>query len=201
MGHWLYPAQDGTIEYQIKLTGELSTNPLSPDEDPSSPTYGTLVAKDVNAQAHQHLVRLVSTCPESAHPCSGGALCQVGVAASVMPHLSCDNQLRMLYWRALTAIGVLCSSAPGWTLQWTMQRAERASLSARQALFCSLPITALPPLSDQPDVLAGRIWPFLPICWTLTPIQQALRWPFEPAECRRCLDTAECTAGECGSPA
>ena len=49
--------QDGTIEYQIKLTGELSTNPLSPDEDPHSPTYGTLVAKDVNAQAHQHLVR------------------------------------------------------------------------------------------------------------------------------------------------
>ena len=58
-----FPVQDGTIEYQIKLTGELSTNPLSPDEDPSSPTYGTLVAKDVNAQAHQHLVRTVSTCP------------------------------------------------------------------------------------------------------------------------------------------
>ncbi len=49
--------QDGTIEYQIKLTGELSTNPLSPDEDPTSPTYGTLVAENVNAQAHQHLVR------------------------------------------------------------------------------------------------------------------------------------------------
>ena len=65
MSHWcIIPAQDGTIEYQIKLTGELSTNPLSPDEDPSSPTYGTLVAKDVNAQAHQHLVRPVSnTCP------------------------------------------------------------------------------------------------------------------------------------------
>ena len=52
--------QDGTIEYQIKLTGELSTNPLSPDEDPSSPTYGTLVAENVNAQAHQHLVRFLA---------------------------------------------------------------------------------------------------------------------------------------------
>ncbi len=48
-------AQDGTIEYQIKLTGELSTNPLSPDEDPANPKYGTLVAPGVNAQAHQHL--------------------------------------------------------------------------------------------------------------------------------------------------
>ena len=53
-------AQDGTIEYQIKLTGELSTNPLSPDEDPASPTYGTLVAENVNAQAHQHLVRTLA---------------------------------------------------------------------------------------------------------------------------------------------
>lgn len=47
--------QDGTIEYQIKLTGELSTNTLSPDEDPKNPTYGTLVGEGVNAQAHQHL--------------------------------------------------------------------------------------------------------------------------------------------------
>lgn len=54
---FVYRVQDGTIEYQIKLTGELSTNPVSPDEDPTSPTYGTLVAQNVNAQAHQHLVR------------------------------------------------------------------------------------------------------------------------------------------------
>lgn len=52
---WCACAQDGTIEYQIKLTGELSTNPLSPDEDPANPRYGTIVAPGVNAQAHQHL--------------------------------------------------------------------------------------------------------------------------------------------------
>lgn len=42
--------QDGSIEYQIKLTGELSTNPLSPGEDPKNPEYGTLVDPNVNAQ-------------------------------------------------------------------------------------------------------------------------------------------------------
>ena len=42
--------QDGSIEYQIKLTGELSTNPLSPGEDPKNPKYGTLVDPGVNAQ-------------------------------------------------------------------------------------------------------------------------------------------------------
>ncbi len=42
--------QDGTIEYQIKLTGELSTNALAPGEDPKNPKYGTLVDPNVNAQ-------------------------------------------------------------------------------------------------------------------------------------------------------
>ena len=45
--------QDGTIKYEIKLTGELSTNPLSFGEE--SPEYGTLVMKGVNAQHHQHM--------------------------------------------------------------------------------------------------------------------------------------------------
>jgi Cu2+-containing amine oxidase len=47
------PPQDGTISYEIKLTGELSTNMLSPGED--APQHGTLVAEGVNAQHHQHM--------------------------------------------------------------------------------------------------------------------------------------------------
>ena len=47
---------DGSLELEIKLSGELSTNRLSPDEwDSSTPTHGTLVAPNVNAQLHQHL--------------------------------------------------------------------------------------------------------------------------------------------------
>lgn len=45
--------QDGTINFEIKLTGELSTNLLSEGE--AHPTHGTLVAPGVNAQHHQHL--------------------------------------------------------------------------------------------------------------------------------------------------
>ena len=51
----LRPLQDGSIEYQIKLTGELSTNPLSPGEDPKNPEYGTLVDPRVNAQVSARL--------------------------------------------------------------------------------------------------------------------------------------------------
>ena len=49
-----YFQQDGTIEYEIKLTGELSTNQLSKGES-SDPTFGTLVMDGVNAQHHQHM--------------------------------------------------------------------------------------------------------------------------------------------------
>ena len=47
---------DGSIEFEIKLTGELSTNLLSKDEEADGkPTHGTLVAPGVNAQIHQHM--------------------------------------------------------------------------------------------------------------------------------------------------
>eukprot|EP00899_Mesostigma_viride_P025592 jgi/Mesvir1/6217/Mv00897-RA.1 len=46
--------QDGGIELEIKLSGELSTNLLSAGEGPL-PSHGTLVAPGVNAQIHQHM--------------------------------------------------------------------------------------------------------------------------------------------------
>jgi len=53
--YW-YFYQDGSIQYEIKLTGELSTNPLSPHELADGYSqYGTMVADGVNAQFHQHL--------------------------------------------------------------------------------------------------------------------------------------------------
>lgn len=44
---------DGTIEYEIRLTGELSTNLLSAGED--TPTHGTMVGPGINSQIHQHM--------------------------------------------------------------------------------------------------------------------------------------------------
>lgn len=42
--------QDGSIGFNIQLTGELSTSLLSPGEE-EGPKWGTLVAPRVNAQA------------------------------------------------------------------------------------------------------------------------------------------------------
>lgn len=50
---WSFAVQDGTIQFEAKLTGCLSTSGMSPGEGPL-PTHGTLVAPGLNAQIHQH---------------------------------------------------------------------------------------------------------------------------------------------------
>jgi primary-amine oxidase len=54
-GFFWYLYQDGTIEYEIKLTGVLSTGAVAPDE---SPRHGTLVAPGLNAMVHQHFFNM-----------------------------------------------------------------------------------------------------------------------------------------------
>merc|ERR1712151_179087 len=46
---------DGTIDFEIRLSGELSTNLTSEGEDENNPTHGVIVAPRVNAQIHQHM--------------------------------------------------------------------------------------------------------------------------------------------------
>jgi primary-amine oxidase len=50
-GFFWYLQQDGTIEYEIKLTGVLSTGAVAPGVVPA---HGTLVAPGLNAMVHQH---------------------------------------------------------------------------------------------------------------------------------------------------
>lgn len=54
-GFFWYLYQDGTIEYEIKLTGVLSTGGVAPGE---TPRHGTLVAPGLNAMIHQHFFNM-----------------------------------------------------------------------------------------------------------------------------------------------
>lgn len=47
--------QDGCIDFKIKLSGELSTNMCSSEEEGDGPSHGVMVAPGVNAQIHQHM--------------------------------------------------------------------------------------------------------------------------------------------------
>lgn len=51
-GFYWYFYQDGTIQYEVKLTGVVSTAAVMPGE---TPKYGTLVAPQLNAPIHQHI--------------------------------------------------------------------------------------------------------------------------------------------------
>jgi primary-amine oxidase len=46
---------DGSIDFEIRLSGELSTNLPSAVENGNAPGHGTLVASGVNSQVHQHM--------------------------------------------------------------------------------------------------------------------------------------------------
>lgn len=50
-GFFWYLQQDGTIEFEVKLTGVLSTGAVEPGEEPR---HGVLVAPGLNAMVHQH---------------------------------------------------------------------------------------------------------------------------------------------------
>lgn len=53
-GFYWHFGQDGTISHEVKLTGEVSTTLMSP-EDGLDPRFGTLVMPGVVAAYHQHL--------------------------------------------------------------------------------------------------------------------------------------------------
>lgn len=50
-GFFWYFYQDGTIQYEVKLTGIVNTTALMPGE---TSKYGTLIAPQLNAPIHQH---------------------------------------------------------------------------------------------------------------------------------------------------
>ena len=53
--YWRFK-MDGTLDFEIRLSGELSTNlPSQAEMEKGTPDHGTSVAPDVNAQVHQHM--------------------------------------------------------------------------------------------------------------------------------------------------
>lgn len=50
-GFFWYFYQDGTIQYEVKLTGIVNTSAVAPGE---MPQYGSLIAPQLEAQIHQH---------------------------------------------------------------------------------------------------------------------------------------------------
>lgn len=79
--------QDGTVGFEAKLTGIVSTNSMFPNEQTAAggePLWGTKVAPGVNAQIHQHFF-MVRLDPSIDDPDGGKNLQVVEVEAQPMP--------------------------------------------------------------------------------------------------------------------
>ena len=88
--------QDGTIEHDVKLTGCLSTSPLSVDEhEGGQPTHGTLLAPGLNAQIHQHFfmarLDMAVDCPNGGEALT---VSEVGIP-KLAGYLSCEKVTTM----------------------------------------------------------------------------------------------------------
>jgi hypothetical protein len=131
-----HSTQDGTIGYEIKLTGELSTNNLSAGEGPN-PTHGTLVMPGVNAQHHQHM------CVGAA----GGRVCGAGrggTPAGAPP--PCRRARHRGPLRAATVPGESARACE----PWQRRRVGPRETSCRRAGPLTAPSTALPPPTQNP---------------------------------------------------
>lgn len=102
----VHALQDGTIQYEVKLTGCLSTNGLSMGEGPE-PTHGTLLAPGLNAQVHQHFfcARLDMAVDDP----SGGANLTVTEVSAGPP----GGKVTLA-----TAIACLSLSCLSWPVRW-----------------------------------------------------------------------------------
>lgn len=85
--------QDGSIQYEVKLTGCLSTSILSEGEG-VDPTHGTLIGPLLNAQLHQHYfcVRLDMAVDDP----EGGAALTVSEVSHHRPRSDTQCQLGVL---------------------------------------------------------------------------------------------------------
>lgn len=119
--------QDGSIQYEVKLTGCLSTSVMSEGEG-MDPTHGTLIGPHLNAQLHQHYfcVRLdmavddpdggaALTVSEVSHPYCTYQFSASDQAASCLMEASCDQG--SWRWRfefhACSLCAGLCLCKPG----------------------------------------------------------------------------------------
>lgn len=167
---------DGSIEFEIKLSGELSTNVQSEGEE--TPLHGTLVAPGVNAQLHQHMfcVRL--------DPAIDGPLCAVDeVELQRIPVSERNlraNAVRVVATRLRTERDGARDAAPGRT--WRISNASGAmnQITGRPTAYRLTPGTRggmQPPLLVGEDCMVSRRGTFATRALWVTRRDAAQRFP------------------------
>jgi len=172
---------DGTIDYEIRLTGELSTNLPSAGEDPKNPDHGILCAPGVNSQVHQHMfcARL-----DMAVDGDKNTVSEVDVVAA--PEMGPDNPYGNLFGPKATVLktekeGVRMYDANK-ARAWKITNAEGKTnpITGKPTAYKLVPFTrgaAQPAVLTHPDSAVSKKGEFSTAHLWVTPYDETERYP------------------------
>jgi primary-amine oxidase len=150
-GYFWYLYTDGTIEYEVKLTGVISTAAIAPGEKPK---YGTLVAPGLYGPNHQHFfcVRLDMTVDGTAN--------RVVEVDSVSSPAGPENP----HGNAWEAVSTVLASEAGAARDtdarraryWKVESTEQVSALGAPTAYALMPGSNVPPMYPADALYAPR---------------------------------------------
>ena len=150
-GYFWYLYTDGTIEYEVKLTGVISTAAIAPGEKPK---YGTLVAPGLYGPNHQHFfcVRLDMTVDGTAN-----RVVEVdSVASPAGPENPHGNA-----WEAVSTVlaseaGAARDTDARRARYWKVESTEQVSALGAPTAYALMPGSNVPPMYPADALYAPR---------------------------------------------
>lgn len=172
---------NGEIDYEIRLTGELSTNLPSAGEDPNKPSHGVLCAPGVNSQVHQHMF-----CARIDMAVDGDKNTVSEIDVVNHPDKSVDNPCGNVFGPVETVLKTEgeakrlydANKARAWKIQNAEGRVN--SITNKPTAYKLVPFTkgpAQPPLLTAPDSAVSKMGEFATAHLWVTPYDETERYP------------------------
>ena len=150
-GYFWYLYNDGTIEYEVKLSGVISTGAIAPGEIPS---HGTLVAPGLYGPNHQHFfcVRLDMTVDGTAN-----TVVELDSAPSAPGPGNPHGNAWQVHRTVLTSErGAQRDTDAARARYWKIESAEKKSALGAPTAYALMPGSTVPPMYAPDAVFAPR---------------------------------------------
>ena len=172
---------NGEIDYEIRLSGELSTNLPSAGEDPNKPSHGVLCAPGVNSQVHQHMF-----CARIDMAVDGDKNTVSEIDVVNHPDKSVDNPCGNVFGPVETVLKTEGEAKRLYDANkaraWKIQNAEGKvnTITNKPTAYKLVPFTkgpAQPPLLTAPDSAVSKKGEFATAHLWVTPYDETERFP------------------------
>ncbi|KAI9309045.1 copper amine oxidase [Cunninghamella echinulata] len=175
-GLYFYFYLDGTMQYEVKATGELNTHVLAKDEDPKP--FGTIVAPQVVGQHHQHLFSM------RIDPMIDGienSFAQVDFEASELPTGHPDNEFGNAFYPVTTIFKntdeakTVADASKG--RSWKIMNENKLHPFTNEPVGYKLVSTTTPLFLPKPDSIAAQRAEFATKTIWVTPYEDQAIYP------------------------